>query len=415
MAVQIWIGEKPEHPNERRAITQLAGSLARLDGLYIVMANFSVGGRTIDVVVMKQEGIFVVELKHCDGKVIGDVNGPWFVENANKERKRINPGRKNPYNQVITYYYALTNFLNEQRHAIAGNRAVEVRSVRRVVAIAPNLHPDSQIETDWKVQVLGLDALPVHIFTERSAGMSWSDEELQRIPQLLNCTRWDEIENLVLSEVAPPSPSVPLMNRPLMSQLLSTWTGQALIAMSILFLVVALIFALNTAGTRLMTLPAMPATATPLTGNAMVPTSTNSFCDWRDIQTIARIRQSDGTWQSVSAGESADALMTLTHVRTCDGEIRIAFTIKNNTNDLDVRIPLDESHVLIRDSVGTDYQLAVVESQPAVMQIMPGQSVDGVVVVTRALHPNAVTLRVTLTDIPFGDASWLVPLVTNSP
>jgi hypothetical protein len=416
MAVQIWIGEKPEHPNERRAIMQLASSLARLDGMYIIMANFSVGGRTIDVVVMKQEGIFVVELKHCDGRVIGDVNGPWFVENANKERKRINPGRKNPYNQVITYYYALTNFLSEHRQSIVGSRPVEVRSVRRVVAIAPNLHPDSQIESDWKVQVMGLDALPLHIFTERSADMSWSDEELQRIPQLLNCTRWDEIENLVLSEISPTA-AVPITRfRPLLSQLLSTWTGQALIAMSILLLAVALVFTLNTTGTRLMTLPAMPATVTAVSGNAIVPTATDVLCDWRDVQTIARIRQADGTWQSVSAGESAaDALLTLTQVRTCDGEIRISLTVKNNTTDLDVRIPLDETHVLIRDSVGTDYQVAVTQSQPAVMQIMPGQSVDGTVVVDRSLHPNAVTLRVTLTQIPFGDASWVVPLVTNAP
>lgn len=413
MAVQIWIGEKPEHPNERRAITQLASSLARLDGLYIIMANFSVGGRTIDVVVMKQEGIFVVELKHCDGKVIGDVNGPWFVENANKERKRINPGRKNPYNQVITYYYALTNFLNDHRQEIAGGRAVEVRSVRRVVAIAPNLHPDSQIETDWKVQVMGLDALPVHVFTERSADMSWSDEELQRIPQLLNCTRWDEIENLVLSEIAPTSATPVPRVRPMISQLLSTWTGQALIAMSVLLVVVVLIFAFNTTGTRLVTLPAMPATVTPLRGNAGLLVSPNQLCDWRDLQTIARMRNTDGSWQSVSAGESADALLTLTQVRTCDGEIRIAFTVKNNTTDLEVRIPLDETHVQVRDSVGTDYQIAVVQSQPAVMQIMPGQSTDGVVVIDRSLHPNAVTLRVTLTDIAFGDASWLVPLVTT--
>ncbi|MEY3989263.1 MAG: hypothetical protein RI985_344 [Chloroflexota bacterium] len=314
MAVQIWIGEKPEHPNERRAITQLASSLARLDGLYIIMANFSVGGRTIDVVVMKQEGIFVVELKHCDGKVIGDVNGPWFVENANKERKRINPGRKNPYNQVITYYYALTNFLNEQRQAIAGSRAVEVRSVRRVVAIAPYLHPESQIETDWKVQVMGLDTLPVHVFTERSADMSWSDDELQRIPQLLNCTRWDEIENLVLSEIAPTSATPMQRTRPMVTQLLSTWTGQALIAMSILLVVVALIFALNTTGTQLATLPAMPATLTPVQGSAALLSNDNLLCDWSDVQTIARTRNADGSWQSVNAGESADALLTLTQV-----------------------------------------------------------------------------------------------------
>jgi hypothetical protein len=69
--------------------------------------------------------------------------------------------------------------------------------------------------------------------------------------------------------------------------------------------------------------------------------------------------------------------------------------------------------VIIRDSVGTDYQLAIIKSQPAVMQILPGQSSNGMVVIDRSLHPNAVTLRVTLTDIPFGDASWVVPLVAN--
>jgi len=150
MAVQVWIGEKPENHNERRALTQLATSLARLDGLYIIIANFSVGGRTIDLVVLKREGFFVIELKHCDGIVIGDVNGPWFVENANKERKRINPGRKNPYNQVISYYYALTNFLNDHKSAIVGHRSVETRSVRRVVAIrAHKLPPTGKCK--WSV------------------------------------------------------------------------------------------------------------------------------------------------------------------------------------------------------------------------------------------------------------------------
>jgi hypothetical protein len=102
VAVQVWIGEKPEHPNERRAIVSLANGLERLDGLYLILANFSVGGRNVDLVLIKQDAIFIVELKHCDGKIFGDVNGPWFVESANGERKRLNPGRKNPYNQVIS-------------------------------------------------------------------------------------------------------------------------------------------------------------------------------------------------------------------------------------------------------------------------------------------------------------------------
>ncbi|MBC8160050.1 MAG: NERD domain-containing protein, partial [Roseiflexaceae bacterium] len=159
MAVQVWIGEKPEHSNERRAIVALANGLERLDGLYLILANFSVGGRAIDLVIIKQDAIFIIELKQVDGKVFGDVNGPWFVESTNGLRKRLNPGRKNPYNQVISYYYSLINFLNEKRgEFLSANKssAVDFRTCKRVVVIAPTIQEGSQVEIDWKVEMKGL-------------------------------------------------------------------------------------------------------------------------------------------------------------------------------------------------------------------------------------------------------------------
>ena len=410
MAVQIWIGEKPEHPNERRAITQLATQLARLDGLYVVMVNFSVGGRTIDAVILKHDGFFVVELKHCDGRVIGDVNGPWFVENSNGERKRLNPGRKNPYNQVIAYYYAFSNFLGERRNEITANKNNDTRSLRRVVAIAPSLHPESQIDTDWKVQVIGLDELPVHVFTERSTNMAWNDEELQRIPQLLNCTRWDEIEHLVLSEITPPAPPI-RPRRPIIAQLLSTWTGQALIAVSVVLLVLAIWFAVSTSGTRLVTLPPMNATVTTVVDQAVTVQRTVTRCSWDDVQTIMRTRASDGSWQSVASGESADVLLTLHQVSACNGEIRVRLQINNKTSDMRVQIPLDARHVQISDSLGTTYEVADVRSQPPILQVDPDSTAMGVVVVSRGIHPSATTLTIALKDITMGDATWIVPLV----
>lgn len=410
MAVQIWIGEKPEHPNERRAITQLATQLARLDGLYVVMVNFSVGGRTIDAVILKHDGFFVVELKHCDGRVIGDVNGPWFVENSNGERKRLNPGRKNPYNQVIAYYYAFSNFLGERRNDITANKNTDTRSLRRVVAIAPSLHPDSQIDTDWKVQVIGLDELPVHVFTECSTNMAWNDEELQRIPQLLNCTRWNEIEHLVLSEITPPAPPI-RPRRPILAQLLSTWTGQALIAVSVVLLVVALWFAVSTSGTRLVTLPPMSATVTTVVDQAVTLQRTVTRCSWDDVQTIMRTRASDGSWQSVASDESADVLLTLYQVSACNGEIRVRLQINNKTSDLRLQIPLDARHVQISDSLGTNYEVADVRSQPSILQVDPDSTAMGVVVVSRGIHPSATTLTIALKDITMGDATWIVPLV----
>ncbi|MFM2308976.1 MAG: hypothetical protein RLY87_1097 [Chloroflexota bacterium] len=406
MAVQVWIGEKPENPNERRALTQLAAAFARLDGLYIVMANFSVGGRTLDVVVLKHDGIFVVELKYCDGKVIGDVNGPWFVESANKERKRINPGRKNPYNQVLTYYYAFSNFLDEHRSEIAGNRNVDVRSIRRIVAIAPYLHPDSQIDTDWKVQVLGFDALALYVFTERSPDMQWSDAELLRIPHLLNCTRWEEIEQLVVPDVATPPKRMPAF----VTQLLSTWTGQALIGVSVLFIILAVLYVVNTVGTRLVTLPAMDATPTVDVADTNIFGTRAARCTWLPAQTIARLRGSDGSWQSVAVGAEADALLTLTKVDSCDGQLHISLTVLHTASDLDVRIPLDNDHISIRDSLGTRYELSEQRSNPTTLAATPNVTVSGNVTVLQAIHPSATSLIVTLKGTAFGDATWLVPL-----
>ena len=35
----------------------------------------------VDLVVLKQNGIFVVDLKHCEGKVVGGINGDWKIVN----------------------------------------------------------------------------------------------------------------------------------------------------------------------------------------------------------------------------------------------------------------------------------------------------------------------------------------------
>ncbi|HET9224319.1 MAG TPA: nuclease-related domain-containing protein, partial [Roseiflexaceae bacterium] len=216
MAVQVWIGEKPEHPNERRAIVALANGLERLDGLYLILANFSVGGRTVDLVIVKQDAIFIIELKHCDGKIFGSVNGPWFVEGANGERKRLNPGRKNPYNQVISYYYSLINFLNDHRAEFLSPQkatSVDFRTCKRLIVIAPTVQEGSRVEIDWKVEYKGLDELPAYLVTERSSEIDLSDEEMLAIPQLLGCTRWGEINALLAGgvmsawEAAPAAPA----------------------------------------------------------------------------------------------------------------------------------------------------------------------------------------------------------------
>ncbi|HEY1016765.1 MAG TPA: nuclease-related domain-containing protein, partial [Herpetosiphonaceae bacterium] len=200
MAVQVWIGEKPEHPNERKAIIALANGLDRLEGLYVMLANFSVGGHTIDLVIVKHDAIFIIEMKHCDGKVYGSVNGRWKVVSASGSVKWLNQGRKNPYNQVIAYYYAFRNFLHDRRFDFLSEQKssmIDFRACKRLVVIAPTLEPGSDIMLDWKVAVKGLDELPTFLVTERTDEINLTESEMLAIPRMLHCSPWNEVNNLV--------------------------------------------------------------------------------------------------------------------------------------------------------------------------------------------------------------------------
>jgi len=349
--VQVWIGEKPEHPNERRAIVALANGLERLDGLYLILANFSVGGRTVDLVIVKQDAIFIIELKHCDGKVFGSVNGPWFVEGSNGERKRLNPGRKNPYNQVISYYYSLINFLNDHRAEFLSTQkatSVDFRTCKRLIVIAPTVQEGSRVEIDWKVEYKGLDELPAYLVTERSSEIDLRDEEMLAIPQMLGCTRWGEINALLAggvmsawdaapAAIAPtPAPTATVAPTPTtalvapapltgMRKILASWSARAAAAALALLLIVVLVFQLRP--------PAVPApdqlgtvvvSTSPPAGGSGGNADFQESCVYSAFQSVARRQDAGGNWKNVGVVGAApdlapEVIATLDEVSFCDG------------------------------------------------------------------------------------------------
>jgi len=462
VAVQVWIGEKPEHSNERRAIVALANGLERLDGLYLILANFSVGGRNIDLVIIKQDAIFIIELKHCDGKIFGDVNGPWFVEGANGERKRLNPGRKNPYNQVISYYYSLINFLNDHRGDFLSPQkasSVDFRTCRRVVVIAPTIQEGSKVETDWKVELKGLDELPTYLVTERSSEIDLSDEEMQAIPQLLHLTRWSEINALLagvlprLEEVrdepppsqpaaqptqqpaqqpaaqaeaqapaAPPAPPPGLWERISQGARLATatWTGRATVVLSVLVLV--LVFALLNRPAPPPPIADQPAVSVLVStseaaggadARGILPSES---CVWSGFQAVGRRPGAEpDTWENVGVGGSAPALapavvVTLEEVSFCEGNITLSWSVRNNMDDATVVMPLTAENVSVRDSLGNEYAISDERSRPAELEVGPRSRAQGSMVIERPVNQSAPTLVVQLRRLPFGEATWLVPI-----
>ena len=457
MAVQIWIGEKPEHPNERRAIMALANSLHQLEGLYLLLANFSVGGRTIDLVIIKHDAIFIIELKHCDGRVIGSVNGPWFIEGRNGERKRLNAGRKNPYNQVISYFHALTNFLNEHRRTfLSAQKAsdLDFRTCKRIVVIAPTIQAESTIEMDWKVELKGLDELPAYLITERSSEIELTEEEMLVIPQLLHCTPWQEINTVLRGATldAPPDPvatstdEAPAVATPpdtliaaspptemptlapvvpprdlygRLKQALTTNMGQLTAALALLVAILTL--ALLFRPVRLIPTPDQPAplleVASVATGSSLsdAPNPASGTCRWANRQLVAkRYDALSGTWISVAEGggvalSAPEIVIALEQVATCNGQIELSWSVQNHS-DRPIEFPLRGDNIRISDGLGNEYPLDDQASTPAVLVVAPGAQAQGKAMVSRPLSRSTTTLLIRLKDKPFGEASFVVPL-----
>lgn len=419
MAVQVWIGEKPEHPQERRAILGVAQALEKLEGLFLILANFSVNGRNIDLVIIKHDAIVIIELKHCDGRVIGSVNGPWIVEGRNGEQKRLNPGRKNPYNQVISYFHALTNFLNEHRREFLSEQKandVDFRTCKRLIVIAPRIEEGSQLDLDWKVEVRGLDELPAYMITERSSEIELTEEEMLAIPKLLHCTPWTELNEVVQEERAAPTsaPAQPWLVR--LRQALQTTTGRlAVVFASIaLFLLLFLLFRPPAAIPR----PDAPLTliaGTPADSAILSFNTTTSFCRWNTYQLVGkRWDSAEQRWQSVAVGEAAtgtapDIIVALEQIDACGDRIELTWSIQNNTTR-PVSLPLRHDNIKISDGLGNDYPLADGDSRPAIISASPGTRQRGIAVVRRPLAANASTLRINLVEQPFGEASFIVAL-----
>jgi hypothetical protein len=448
VAVQVFIGEKPEHPQERRAIVALANGLERLEGLYVIMSNFSVGGRNIDLVVMKPDGIFIIELKYCDGKVFGDVNGPWFVEGSNGERKRLNAGRKNPYNQVISYYYSLINFLNDQRESFVSSqkaRAIDFRTCRRLVVIAPAIQEGSHVETDWKVDLKGLDELPAYLVTERSSEIDLTEEELLRIPEMLHCTRWHEVDVLLagpISPLAPTKPSAqtaqthtallpaskaapePVIAAPHPSggpwQDLAAWRWRSLVILPLVAaLIIALVFALRlngqTANADQPVGSLAASTSLPAGGVDPIPNSKASSCIWNGFQAVGRRYNTQSTsWETVGVDVSTqavrpDVVVTLEQVSFCGGQISMTWSLRNNTTTQQL-LTLNNDNIEIRDALGTTYSLLESASNPQVITAEPGTRQSGEAIVAQPVNTNTPTLVIMLKKAPFGEATWMVTI-----
>ncbi len=401
MSVQVWVGEIPEHTQEREAIVALARGLARLDELYLVLANFTVGGQAVDLAVFKHNGGFVIELKHCDGKVVGGVNGRWQVIGPNGEVHTINPDRRNPYNQVISYFYRLSNFLNQHRSEfLSEHRAesVDFRTCRRLVVISPEVHPESEVVLDWKVDLKGLDELPTYLVTTTSSEIELTEEELLAIPRLLRCEPWRDVNLLVgdegaavlqeavpAAEVEAEAPVVARRRWPLWLLLI---LGGALL--------VGLAAGLGV-GLAPVIWPSPTSTASPTKTLMVIPTF--AITPQQTPASMVEIVEQPVPRESSFAG--GVVTVTLRSVEYQSDGIVLTWVMENG-GARPVSFPLTSANFLIHDNIGNSYVVDPALSQPRTLLIaQPGERVEGSCTVPRPVSPDAITIIIWIQGEPF--------------
>lgn len=198
MTVELWYGSWPEHHGEQEALVSTYNYLRAQEELFVMLSDFHVGQREVDLVILKEKGIFLAELKYCSAKIVGQEEGPWQAFPSGKEPFKLFPERSNPYKQVRRYYWHFRKWCqghsDEISAGIVRSNPVDYNAMKSFVVISPDLHPDNEIDIGrGPVQVIGFPDFLTTILMRSSPKFNLSPQEMCRIPHLLNLTQWHDL------------------------------------------------------------------------------------------------------------------------------------------------------------------------------------------------------------------------------
>ncbi len=156
-AIAIYIGDPVLIGSEIRALTQLYDDLQKIGEPAAIFANFEVGGRQIDCVVVTERQATMLDFKNLNGPVKGGVNGPWMLRDYGGAETRHEG--ENPYVQGREAKYKLANALKEYHRksgvGIAPDKNQFFWLFDAAVCVCPDLHPGSSVKGDFKCRVWG--------------------------------------------------------------------------------------------------------------------------------------------------------------------------------------------------------------------------------------------------------------------
>lgn len=194
MPVELWIGQPFDTTHEREALesfmTDMESSFGQDSKLYMVLANFYVDGKQVDLAVLKNEAIIVIELKKCDldDPFVAQENGPWVTDSGRK----IETDRLNPFEQVNKYRKNLMSLLSTNQKKFLPSAKIgslDFTHIKGYVVIDPSLPPGTKNNIPdnkpW-FRLVGLNRLTNAIDNAVSQRLNFLDEELHNLVTFLN-------------------------------------------------------------------------------------------------------------------------------------------------------------------------------------------------------------------------------------
>jgi hypothetical protein len=177
--MRVLIG-KPVMGTEAIALRNLYGIVKDIDGL--LLANFYVGPRQFDFVLVLPEYTALIELKSVSGPVFGGQNGNWSIRDYTGERREypgLNPWRQ-AHEQALVLSDEMSRFQRAHQSVPAPLSANFYREFEAIACIYPRIYPESAIAvTSFKARVVGFDDVASTITSQRKT-RSWQLSDWER-------------------------------------------------------------------------------------------------------------------------------------------------------------------------------------------------------------------------------------------
>jgi hypothetical protein len=215
MSIEVWFGKREfDYSHEEKAAEEAIKALESFytssrDFCFLVL-NFHCKGEDFDALILKKDAILIIDFKDCDKSIVGSVNGNWHVKGDS--RAILNEGRRNPFQQVKAYRYALMEYMDENRASFLPAQKASQASFEHIsaaVCITPSMHSESEIDVDlgkerW-FRVVGMPDLADLVRRERSPKISLGKTELRKfIKDVLHCELYTPENTEAPSEVQSP-------------------------------------------------------------------------------------------------------------------------------------------------------------------------------------------------------------------